>query len=224
MLINTQYNQSNTHFCPRYQATPFSAAAPTSSFFPAMGDSASISPFAQMLSLFSGSSLLGGMFPAQQPMGMSMQNPGFGSRPSSPTPGAGNMAQLGPSRYDSIIREAAAKYNLDPALIKAVIKKESSFDPNAGSSAGARGLMQLMPATFRAMGGGDATNPRDNIFAGTKYLSQMLKQHDGDLSLALAAYNAGPGNVRKYGGIPPFTETRNYVSTITRDYRASQQA
>lgn len=115
---------------------------------------------------------------------------------------------------EEIFTEAANKYNVPKNLIKAIAKAESDFNPNATSGAGAQGIMQLMPATARELGVTDSYDPYQNIMGGTKYISQMLAKYDGDVSLALAAYNAGSNNVAKYGGIPPFKETQNYVVKV----------
>lgn len=117
---------------------------------------------------------------------------------------------------EQIFDEAAQTYNVPKNLIKAIAKAESDFRPDATSKAGAQGIMQLMPATARELGVTDAYDPYQNIMGGTKYISQMLAKYDGDVSLALAAYNAGSNNVAKYGGIPPFKETQNYVVKVTQ--------
>jgi soluble lytic murein transglycosylase-like protein len=118
--------------------------------------------------------------------------------------------------YDDIIEEAAALHEIDSDLIHAVIQAESSFDPLAVSDVGAQGLMQLMPRLQEELGVDDPFDPRQNIMAGTAYLKRLLDHHRGNLALALASYNAGPGNVTKYRGVPPFRETRNYVRKIKK--------
>lgn len=117
---------------------------------------------------------------------------------------------------DSIFEDAARKYKVPVDLLKAIGKAESNFDPNAVSSAGAQGVMQLMPATAKYLGVQDSFDPEQNIMGGAKYISQLLDKYDGDVKLSLAAYNAGMGNVAKYGGIPPFKETQNYVVKVMK--------
>lgn len=118
------------------------------------------------------------------------------------------------TKYDSIINEMSEKYEVPVDLIKLVINTESSFKANAVSSSGAQGLMQLMPSTAKWLGVNNAMDPYQNIEGGTKYLRYLLDKYDNDLTLSVAAYNAGPGNVDKYGGVPPFKETQNYVKKI----------
>ncbi|MBS4198687.1 lytic transglycosylase domain-containing protein [Bacillus sp. FJAT-49732] len=120
-----------------------------------------------------------------------------------------------PDNLEAIIQKASEVYNLPAKLIKSIIKHESNFNSTAVSHAGASGLMQLMPQTAKGLGVNDIFDPLQNVMGGSKYLRNMLDKYDGNLVLALAAYNAGPGNVDKYGGIPPFKETQNYVRKVT---------
>lgn len=124
--------------------------------------------------------------------------------------------------YEEIIQEAAKTYDIDAGLIRAVMQAESAFHPYIVSRAGAEGLMQLMPDLADEMGVSDSFDPRENIMGGARYLKQLLDQHNGNIALTLASYNAGPGNVRRYGGVPPFKETRNYVRTIKQIIKKDQ--
>jgi len=119
------------------------------------------------------------------------------------------------SRYDDLIREHANLHGLSPDLVRAVIQAESNFNPYAISPKGAMGLMQLMPATARELGVANPFHPEDNIRGGVSYLAGLLARYDHNVELALAAYNAGPGSVERYGAVPPYRETKNYVKKIT---------
>jgi len=120
--------------------------------------------------------------------------------------------------YGELIHEKSQKYGVDPALVAAVIEQESRFRPRAKSQVGARGLMQLMPRTGRWMGADNLYDPEQNIDAGVKYIKYLNKRFNGDLKKTIAAYNAGEGNVKRYRGVPPFRETRQYVKKVLKNY------
>ncbi len=129
-----------------------------------------------------------------------------------------DLPTSGDPGLDRIIFRAGGRHGIDPRFIHAVIWQESKYKPNALSYAGARGLMQLMPATARRFGCTDPHDMVSNVEAGTKYLSWLLKRFNGDVKLALAGYNAGEGAVDKYNGVPPYNETQNYVRKIVANY------
>jgi soluble lytic murein transglycosylase len=122
------------------------------------------------------------------------------------------------NQYDDIIRKACKQHGIKYELVKAIIHAESSFNPNAVSPAGACGLMQLMPENIEKFNVSDPFDPHENIMAGTKFFRQLLERYDSDLELTLAAYNAGPGAVDQFQGIPPYPETQEYVSRVLRYY------
>ena len=118
----------------------------------------------------------------------------------------------------AMIDKVAKKHGVDQKLVRALVRQESGFNPNATSHCGAQGLMQLMPATAKGLGVIDAYNPVQNVEGGVKYLKGLLNKYNGNVILALAAYNAGPGAVDKYGNVPPYKETQNYVKSILANY------
>jgi len=151
--------------------------------------------------------------PAPSPFATQMQAAFTAGTPAT-TATATTLGGGDPSAYDAMIQESAARHGVDPALLKGLIRAESGFDPNAGSPAGAQGLAQLMPGTAAALGVTNPLDPAQAIEGGAKYLAQQLEAFDGDVRKALAAYNAGPGAVQRYGGVPPYAETQNYVRAV----------
>lgn len=139
--------------------------------------------------------------------------PQFGGRT------AGAFYPEADSTFAGLVDANASRWNVDPALVNAVIANESGFNPQATSRVGAMGLMQLMPGTAASLGVTDAYDPAQNIAGGVRYLRGLLDRFNGDVTLAVAAYNAGPGVVEKYGGIPPYRETQRYVAAVLDSYR-----
>jgi len=129
---------------------------------------------------------------------------------------------LGPAELEALAGAAALRHGLDPALVRAVVAVESGFQPQAVSPKGAQGLMQLMPRTAREMGVEDPFDPAANLDGGSRYLSSLVTRYDGDLTRALAAYNAGIGAVARHGGVPPYAETRKYVRKVLGRYQGEK--
>jgi len=125
-------------------------------------------------------------------------------------------------QFDQLIQQQSQANQVDPDLVKAVIRQESGFNPKAVSHVGAQGLMQLMPSTASGLGVTDSFNPAQNVAGGAKYLKNLLNKYDQSVPMALAAYNAGPGAVDKYHGVPPYKETQNYVKNVMKSYRTYQ--
>jgi hypothetical protein len=145
--------------------------------------------------------------------------------PSSPAPSpVPSSSSDSPNAYVDIIYSACNRHGVDPALVHAIVKVESDFNPYAMSKKGAMGLMQLMPQTAAEMKVGNSFNPNDNIDGGVKYLRYLIDRYEGNLSLALAAYNSGETAVKKWGTIPPYRETQNYVQRILRIYGGDEKA
>ena len=140
---------------------------------------------------------------------------GEGSPASVPAP----PATVPPVQIERLVAANASAWGVDPALVKAIIANESGFDANATSRTGAQGLMQLEPATAASLCVTDAYDPAQNVWGGTRYMRGLLDRFHGDLRLAVAAYNAGPGAVEKYGGVPPYAQTQNYVQNVLSSYR-----
>jgi soluble lytic murein transglycosylase-like protein len=125
--------------------------------------------------------------------------------------------------FQALIHQNSARSGVDPALVEAVISRESAFDPHARSAVGAEGLMQLMPQTAGALGVSDPFDPAQNVRGGTRYLRSLLDRFGGDVSLAVAAYNAGPSAVERYNGVPPYAETQAYVREVLATYHALRE-
>lgn len=133
-------------------------------------------------------------------------------------------SSVNPAEFEQLIKTCSDKYGVNSCLVKAVIHAESGYNPNAVSSKGASGLMQLMPSTAKSLKVADRFNPKDNVEGGVKYLRFLLDTFKGDVSLAVAAYNAGLGKVAKYGGIPPYNETRTYVTKVLSYMKSYQDS
>ncbi|HKR62646.1 MAG TPA: lytic transglycosylase domain-containing protein [Thermoanaerobaculia bacterium] len=148
----------------------------------------------------------------------------FAVNPFGPAVFNASASPTAPAQLTPMLQEAARTHGVDARLLAAVAHRESAWNPRAVSRTGACGLMQLMPATAQYLGVRDVFDPRENIFGGARYLRTLLDAFDGDLDLALAAYNAGPGAVEKYRGVPPYRETKAYVAAVKASYETALRA
>jgi len=153
-------------------------------------------------------------------LGGSAQNSPFAA---STQPAQSAPAPVPPDQIDALVGQNSATWQVDPSLVKAIIANESGFDANATSKVGAQGLMQLMPSTAQSVGVRNSYDPAQNVAGGTRYLKGLLDRFNGDVRLAVAAYNAGPGAVEKYGDVPPYAETQNYVQNVFKSLQAYKQ-
>jgi soluble lytic murein transglycosylase-like protein len=163
--------------------------------------------------------------PGSAPVFASALNSAIAGAPQPPSPsdaGTGPAAlapaPVPPDQIDNLVNQNSATWQVDPSLVKAIIANESGFDANATSKVGAQGLMQLMPATAQAVGVRNSYDPGQNVAGGTRYLRGLLDRFNGDVRLAVAAYNAGPNAVEKYGDVPPYAQTQNYVQNVLGSY------
>jgi soluble lytic murein transglycosylase-like protein len=145
---------------------------------------------------------------------------GVAYQPAAQASGAGGES----SQYEPLIAQAAARNGVDPAVLHGLIQQESAFDPSASSSAGAQGLTQLMPGTASSLGVANPLDPAESIEGGARYLGQLTSEFGGNTTDALAAYNAGPGAVQQYGGVPPYAETQSYVTKVLGYAEAYRQS
>lgn len=197
-----------------YTGSIAGATSPLSAVSPLSALTGSGSPLSQLSSLVNPGSLPTSLIDSSQPSGSA----GSSSSGALPSQTAGATATDSPAAVRTalqpVIASLAAQYGLSPQLVNALITQESGYNPAATSSAGAMGLMQLMPATAASLGVANPYDPVANLRGGMQYLSGLLKQYNGNLPLALAAYNAGPGAVSEYGGVPPYPQTQQYVANI----------
>jgi soluble lytic murein transglycosylase-like protein len=198
------------------RATTFAATLASATAQPGAGAASLSSPLASTATAGTGST-------AAAIVGGSSGAGATGSSAAMLSPGAASSLPAG-TPYGAEITAAAKRHGIDPALLAGLIKQESGFNPDARSGAGAVGLTQLMPATAAGLGVTDPANPAQSIEGGAKYLAGQLKRFGGDVARALAAYNAGPGAVERFGGVPPYAETQNYVRAVQANaarFRAS---
>jgi soluble lytic murein transglycosylase-like protein len=209
---------------PAAAATSATATTDTASA-PGAGDFASALQAATTADASAASEPASADLPAAYGYGTSDASYAQGSQ----APGAGQPALASATgaeggEYEALIGQAAARYGLDPAVLHGLIEQESGFDPSATSGAGAMGLTQLMPGTASSLGVANPLDPAESIEGGARYLSEMMAQFGGNTEDALAAYNAGPGAVQQYGGVPPYAETEGYVAKVLGNAEAYRQS